>query len=388
MRFLLLTRMKITCAARPPAWRSAEDAVYLSIINISIVKTPLLNKLEGTEVEPAEYSGVETARSFGDVRSEFEAITGSAGIYDLGWRAKIKATGPDRVRWLNGMVTNNVRDLKPRQGNYNFVLNAQGRIQGDLYAYNLDDQLVLDTEAAQSKPLLELLNRFIIMDDVELTDISASVTSIGIQGPRSTEILKAIGIEPDCADPLIVCQTEWDGKKISITRMADPRYLTYEIWLHPDDAYPLWKALTVAGAVAVGFSALEKFRVFAGVPKYGADIRTKDLPQETGQEHALNFVKGCYIGQEIVERIRSRGAVHRMFSGFLLSGRSRPGAEVKLPGKSEKVGELTSFESVPIGPDERWLGLGYFRRELGGPGTEVEIDGAAARTAQLPFSMQ
>jgi aminomethyltransferase len=126
----------------------------------------------------------------------------------------------------------------------------------------------------------------------------------------------------------------------------------------------------------------------AGVPKYGQDIRSKDLPQETGQEHALNFTKGCYIGQEIVERIRSRGAVHRRLSGFSLDSAATPGAEARIPPKPEKVGELTSVAQVPLSSGERWLGLGYFRRELGGEGTVVEIDGTAARIASLPFAKQ
>jgi aminomethyltransferase len=290
------------------------------------------------------------------------------------------------MRWLNGMVTNNVRDLQLNHGNYNFVLSAQGRIQGDLYAYNRGDYILLDTEASQVKRLHELLDHFIIMDDVELTDISSEVTSLGLQGPDADKILDSAGIAHQCADPLVVCETEWNGNKFSITRMASDDFLTYELWLSPEIVHPLWLALLAAGAQPTGSAALEKFRVMAGVPKYGQDIRSKDLPQETGQEHALNFTKGCYIGQEIVERIRSRGAVHRVFSGFSLDASAEPGAEARIPPKPEKVGELTSVAHVPLSSGERWLGLGYFRREIGGPGTEVQFDGAVARIAPLPFA--
>jgi aminomethyltransferase len=133
----------------------------------------------------------------------------------------------------------------------------------------------------------------------------------------------------------------------------------------------------------VGYEALEKFRIFAGVPKYGTDIREKDLPQETEQSHALHFAKGCYVGQEIVERIRSRGAVHRTFTGFALSQDAERGA--KIIAKDKEMGELTSIARVPANGSEKIVALGYIRREAGGPGTQVKIGEADATIASLPF---
>lgn len=329
------------------------------------------------------YSGAETPARFADVAAEFAALTQAVAVYDLGWRAKIKVTGGDRVRWMNGMVTNNVRDLALNHGNYNFMLSPQGRIQGDMYIYNRGDSLLVDTELSQREPLLKLFDHFIIMDDVELADISAELTSIGVQGPRATEILKAVGIEPSCADPLVVCDVEWHGTTIQVTRMASDDFLTYELWMPPSVAPQLWDALVGAGSTPVGYEALEKFRVFAGVPKYGTDIREKDLPQETEQNHALHFSKGCYVGQEIVERIRSRGAVHRMFTGFRLTQEAAPGSEVLADGK--KIAELTSVARVPVNGHEELLGLGYIRREAGKPGSHFKIGDADVTVASLPF---
>jgi aminomethyltransferase len=329
------------------------------------------------------YSGADTASRFSNPNAEFTALTQSVGVYDLGWRAKIKVTGEDRVRWMNGMVTNNVRDLAPNQGNYNFILSPQGRIQGDMYVYNRGDHLLVDTEVSQRESLMKLFDHFIIMDDVELHDISADLTSIGVQGPRAPEILKSIDIKPACADPLIVCDVEWQGSTIQVTRMASDDFLTYELWMPPALAPKLWDAFISAGATPVGYEALEKFRIFAGVPKYGTDIREKDLPQETEQSHALHFAKGCYVGQEIVERIRSRGAVHRTFTGFALSQDAERGA--KIIAKDKEMGELTSIARVPANGSEKIVALGYIRREAGGPGTQVKIGEADATIASLPF---
>jgi aminomethyltransferase len=165
--------------------------------------------------------------------------------------------------------------------------------------------------------------------------------------------------------------------------MASDEFLTYELWMSPEVAPKLWDALVSAGAKPLGYEALEKFRVFAGVPKYGQDIREKDLPQETEQTHALHFAKGCYIGQEIVERIRSRGAVHRMFTGFRLTQDAAPGAEVLAEGK--KIAELTSVARVPMNGHEELLALGYIRREAGKPGSRFKVGDGEAIVVSLPF---
>src|SRR6185436_4763650 len=227
--------------------------------------TALTDNLAASGAHMADYAGARTAADFGDPRAEFAAITQGVGVYDLGWRAKIIVTGEDRGRWLNGMVTNNIKDLPLNYGNYNFLLSPQGRIQGDLYAYHRGNYFLLDTERAQLPNLMKLLDHYIIMDDVELTDATEKITSIGVQGPRATELLKQIGIAPSCADPLVVCDLVWNGIGISVARMANDDYLTYEIWLAPENANTLWDALVGADAKPVGTAALENFRVLAGV---------------------------------------------------------------------------------------------------------------------------
>jgi aminomethyltransferase len=141
----------------------------------------------------------------------------------------------------------------------------------------------------------------------------------------------------------------------------------------------MWDALVAAGARPVGTDALEKFRVLAGVPKFGQDIRERDLPQETGQKRALSFDKGCYVGQEIVERIHSRGNVHRTFTGFQLAAPAVTGTKVIVNDK--ELGELTSVAQI----GNRTLGLGYIRREAGGPGTKVHAGSTEATITTLPF---
>ena len=161
---------------------------------------------------------------------------------------------------------------------------------------------------------------------------------------------------------------------------------SYEIWLAPENAKQVWEALVNTGAKPVGTTALDLYRVALGIPKYGQDIRERDLPQETEQTGALHFSKGCYIGQEIVERIRSRGNVRRKFTGFLIDG-PLPAAGTKIQSAGKDVGEITSSASLPGAAGERAVALGYLRREAAMPDKELQAGNARATVTQLPFEV-
>jgi folate-binding protein YgfZ len=346
--------------------------------------TPLHDRLAAAGARFSDYLGAETAAAFGDSRREYVELRSGAGIYDLGWRAKIVATGADRVRWMNGMVTNNIRDLAPGEGNYNFLLNAQGRILADMYIYNRGDYLLMDTARWQAPKLLEVMNKYIIMDDVELTEISEKLTSLAVQGPRAREVLRDAGFSFADVEPLQVQDIAWNELGGAVTRVAGYISHTYEIWLAPANAGAAWDALVRSGAKPVGTEALEMFRLSAGIPRYGQDISERYLPQETDQAQALNFKKGCYIGQEIVERIHSRALLHRKLTGFVVDGPApAPGAKIEQDGK--EVGEVTSALTVPDSNGERTLALGYVRTEALATGTEFRVEGARALAQLLPY---
>jgi folate-binding protein YgfZ len=334
-----------------------------------------------------EYRGAVTATRFGDPQAELEALYCSCGVYDLGYRAKISLTGADRVRWLNGMVTNNIRDLQPGHGVYAFLLNPQGHILGDLYAYNRGESIVVETDRSQVEKILVTFDHYIIMDDVEVKNLSDEMTSLGIAGPDARKVLAAAGIQVPEAQPLEVfeatCTCDCDCARCTCVRGEDAENESYELWLKPDELKKVWDALVAHGAKPVGSDALEMLRIKSGVPRYGVDVRERDLPQETEQARALNFNKGCYIGQEIVERIRSRGAVHRKFTGFVWANGETVAPGSKIVVGEKEVGEITSAR--PLGEQHPGLALGYIRRELAVPGKEVLIGNIPARVSDLPF---
>jgi len=326
-----------------------------------------------------EYCGAQLPAEFSSSAEEFSALRTACGVFDLGWRAKLVVTGRDRTRWLNGMVTNNIRDLAPGQGVYSFLLNAQGHILGDMYVFNRGESFLIDTDRLQLDQLKQLLKKYIIMDQVVLSEAGDGlITALGLEGPQSKEVLVRAGFEPSELPPLGVEDRTWNDAALSLVRSLQGGYM---IWLSPENACAMWEALAVAGATPVGVAALEMWRIAAGIPRYDVDIRERDLPQETGQEQALSFRKGCYIGQEIVERIRSRGAVHRRLAGFSFAGQAPP-AGTKIERDGRELGQITSVAVLPSG---KAIGLGYLRREAGGPGTTIEIGGAHATVAELPF---
>ncbi len=322
----------------------------------------------------------------GNPRAEFQSLLSGCGLYDLSWRAKIAVTGGDRVRWLNGMVTNNVRDLAPGHGVYAFLLNAQGRIQADLYAFQRGDSLLVDTERAQRDKILHLFDHYIIADDVEISDISGKLTAVGLTGPEASKVLERAGVAvPDLAH-LQFATVAWQQKTVTLLRSGEEARESWQAWVAPEHAGELWDALCKVGARPTGTAALNLFRISRGIPQFGEDIRERDLPQETGQTRALNFTKGCYLGQEIVERIRSRGAVHRQFTAFAVEGTlPEPGAKI-LPGEKEEkeVGEITSSAILPLADGDRPVALGYLRREA--VGKDLRAGMAKLKPAALPLA--
>ncbi len=228
-------------------------------------------------------------------------------------RGLIQATGEDRARLLHAMCTNQVQALKPGECSHAFFLNAQGRILADAWIVCREDSLLLDTEPETKDKLLAHLDKFIIADNVTLEDVTAKLAAIGVEGPAAEAF--------DGAFP------------ISSTGTHGWRAYT-------DSPESLWASLE-RFPEADG-AALELLRLENGHPRYGVDILETHLVQESGQMGSVSFTKGCYLGQEIVERVRSRGAVHRHLRALRLTGTAVPPPLTEVLSGETKVGVITS----------------------------------------------
>ena len=306
------------------------------------------------------------------------ALTTTAAFVSVesGW---IRVTGSDRVRWLNGMTTNSVQALTSGQGAYTFFLNAQGRIQGDAMVWAEADHLLLQTSPTQTEKLIALLDRFIIMDDVELADVSADQHVLQVLGARAEDFLASAGLTPPGTALMRIGAA--DAQIARLPRGLVPRFEIAAPTHASLDA--ISGQLLEEGLSPLAEGTLEILRILEGTPLFGTDIRDRDLPQETAQTRALHFNKGCYLGQEIVERIRSRGNVHRTFHAFVLSGET-PAPGTPLTAEEKPVGELTSITKLPGG---RTVALGYVRREALDRNLALTFPGGSAQPVASPIQI-
>jgi len=338
--------------------------------------TPLATLLAQAAAPPQllAYRGVLTPFRLDVAEKEIAALLSGVAVHDLGWLRRVAVRGEDRFRWLSGMVTNTVNDLAANAGAWNLVLNAQGRIQGDLHVAREGDALTLVIAADQYEKLLAHLERFIIMDDVELAPLSVDAdgelsgdTALGLAGPLAAGLLALLGM-PAPLEPLTSASAGWNGFDMRVVRAYDVLAPHYELWVRAVQIPVLWQALIDTGARPVGAASLEAFRIAEGIPAYGIDIAERDLPQEAVQQLAppqvaISFNKGCYLGQEIVERIRSRGSVHRHLRSLELFGAvPAVGTALTLEGGAV-VGQITSAAELQLHRGSRVFAMGMMRAE-------------------------
>ena len=370
----------------------------------TIQATALALMLESahTQHELAVYRGALTPRELDAPEEEIAALASGAAIHDLGWLRRVAVRGEDRFRWLSGMVTNTVNDLFPNTGAWNLVLNAQGRIQGDLTVWRegeelspqrrkpaadapgnsdrVEDRLLgtpfagesgleLEISADQYDRLMAHLNGLIVMDDVELVPLdteppgeAGSETAMGLTGPLADEVLERLGL-PVLVHPMRGTCVEWNGWELRILRGYGVLAPHYEFWLPSAGLGKLWPCLRTAGATPVGSASLEAFRIAEGIPAYGIDMVERDLPQETSQMRALHFNKGCYLGQEIVERIHSRGSVHRHLRPLELTGPLPAGGTELKSDDGAAAGQITSATELKLAAGSRVFALGMIRAD-------------------------
>jgi len=334
--------------------------------NVSVTAVPTLLASQLVQgANPPQLIGSHftlTPQAFDAATAELAALARGAAAHDLGWLRRVSVRGKDRFRWLSGMVSNGVKDLPENGGAWNFVLNAQGRIQGDLTVWREGDELELEIAADQYEKLIAHLDHFIIMDDVELVGHDpATETAVGLAGLQARDVLGRMGLTVP-AEPMTSLRIEWNGFDLCIRQAYGTLMDHFELWTPQAGLTMLWRALSTAGAKPVGAAAIETFRIAEGIPIYGVDIAERDLPHETSQMRALHFSKGCYLGQEIVERIRSRGNVHRHLRQLELNG-PLVGAGTELLVENSSVGQITSSAELTLEATTRRFALAMVRAE-------------------------
>jgi aminomethyltransferase len=340
-----------------------------------IIETPLLGLHKHAGAEIGAWFGCALPNHFGDWLREYRAARETVALLDENYRCYFKFTGPDRVRYLNAILTNNIKDLSPNHGIPSLLLNPQGRIQAELETYASDVALFCVSFAMIRESLLAALDKYIIMDDVTLSDESDKWGTLALEGPRAAEITKQLtGVDVQNMDELSFQPSSFAGMFCGITRRSPGGVASAEFLAQRSDLPQLWNHLREAVANAsgspAGYLALNALRLEQGAPWFGYDFGDKQIPHEAGlQDSHISYSKGCYTGQEIVERVRSRGQVNRVRVLVRLDAAEPPQAGAPLLADGKEVGQITRGAYSPA--LQFAIAMAYVRRENSSVGTEL-----------------
>ncbi|MET0501488.1 MAG: aminomethyltransferase family protein [Candidatus Binatia bacterium] len=312
---------------------------------------------------------------FGDPVGEYTAARSSAGLVDLSRRGLLQCTGPDRLSFLQGMLSNDLRALQPFTGQYATILTQQGKVVADARVLCAMNSFYLDFWENLKAKITDHLNRYLVADEVEIADRSAEYGFISVQGPRAESLLKTL------ADNAALPAQEKQHAMITIEGAAvcvvrdNHGVAAFDLIVPVVSAVAIAERLTKAGkqfsAAWVGEDAQNILRIEGGIPRYGVDFNEDNLLLEVGIDHAVSFTKGCYLGQEVVERIRSRGHVNKRLCGLLLDSAVAADAGDQLQADRKEIGKITSSVISPrLG---RPIALGYVMKEHWEPGTELSL---------------
>jgi glycine cleavage system T protein len=329
---------------------------------------------------------------FGNSAAEYTAVRSAVGLIDLSHRGLLQLTGADRISFLQGMVSNDVKALKPGGGQYATVLNQQGKVLGDTRVLCSENSLYLDLWEIIKDKIAEHLNRYLVADEVEITDRTDEYGVVSLQGPRAEDCLRRIVGQSDLPKNLMAHRmVNIDDRQVCVVSATSTGEAGFDLIIPRSYFDSVAQQLTAAGkqfsGAWVGEEAHDILRVEAGIPRYGVDFTEDNLLLEVGLDHAVSFTKGCYLGQEVVERIRSRGHVNKKLVGLTFEGReSASRGDVLVADKP--VGTITSSVHSPA--LAKPIALGYVHKGYWSPDTRLSVnhDGVSlnAKVTTLPFA--
>jgi folate-binding protein YgfZ len=338
----------------------------------------------------------EIVADYGEASAEYTALKTGVGLLDLGFRGRLCLTGEDRIRFLHGQVTNDVQGLKPGQGCYAALTNAKARMLADLNIWRLQDELLLDFEPGLVPVVTQRLEKYIIADDVQIVEVAPHFGMLSVQGPQAAQAVANSGLAET------IPGASWTFSKTTHAEFGELYWMNrprcgqagFDLFAPAGTLEKVAERLLASVGEAhgriCGWTALEMARIEAGIPRFGADIDETNIPLEAGLENVgISFKKGCYIGQEIISRIRTYSEVARALRRLVLADDAQllPAKGDKLFYAGKEVGYITSAAASPM--LKRKIALGYVRKEVNEPGTELSVGagegGLAAKVVGVPF---
>ena len=320
-----------------------------------------------------------------EIQTQYEALQSGVGIAPCKNRAQIELTGKDRVSFLHGFCTNDIKRLNPGQGCEAFFTDVQGKTIGFANIFCEVNRIVVETAPGQAEHLIKSLDRFLIREDVQLTDRSESWCALRVAGPAAAGLIEQVfGVEITL-EPRHHLRCQWQGQELAVRRVDYISRADYLIAIETSDWQACWDAFEAAAAVPCSESALEIARIEAGTPNFGVDMTDANLPQEVDRNAtAISFTKGCYLGQETVARIDAMGHVNRLLRGVrMVVSKEIPRLGTEFVRDDKVVARVTSAcWSYKL---QAPLALAYVRRDFSSPGSRLESPNGDAEVVALPL---
>ncbi|MER3447070.1 MAG: glycine cleavage system protein T [Candidatus Dadabacteria bacterium] len=340
-------------------------------------KTPLYDIHSSQGAVFGNFSGWLMPKSYGAPLEEYACVRNRVGIADLSHRGKLRLSGKEHIKFLQGMVTNDVNRLKEGEGLYAALLTPKGRMISDMRLYRQGESLLLDLEPGLNEKVRNLLARYKLSYKANIEDVTESLCLISIHGPNSGSLIeKVLNREIPGLKEYEFLIKEIDGSQVMIVRANRTGEDGYDIFISTDGVKTVWESLVGNGREfglrPVGLDAMEILRIEAAIPRYGIDMDDNTIPLEAGLENAISYEKGCYVGQEVIARIKWRGHVNWCLAGFEIEGEGLPARDDKIRHGEREIGYITSSTFSPI--LRKIIALGYIRREFIEPGTRVIVN--------------
>lgn len=352
--------------------------------------TPLADFHRRNGAQLASWFGCALPDHFGDWHNEYRFARETLALLDKNYRAYLDFTGPDRVRYLNAILTNNIKGLADHHGTVSLFLNPQGHIQAEIETYAFPDKLFCVSFAMIRQRLIEGIEEYIIMDDVTLTDVTEKFGTLALEGPKAAQsATRLTGIEIDKLGELEIRECTVGPIRCSIIRRNIGGVASAEFLTERANLESLWNLLLAIakenGGGAMGYTALNALRLEQFIPWFSYDFGEKQIPHEAGlQDSHISYTKGCYTGQEIVERVRSRGQVNRARVSLQFDTPSQPAPNTPLLVEGKEFGYVTRAASSPAA--NAFIGMGYVRREKSAPGSVLELSEGSATVHAAPVT--
>ncbi|MGH7939639.1 MAG: YgfZ/GcvT domain-containing protein [Limisphaerales bacterium] len=343
----------------------------------------------------SELNGHELVADYGDAAAEYQAVHESVAISDFSFRGRICLIGADRVRFLHGQATNDIKKLQTGEGCYTALTTAKGKMEADLNVYNLANEILLDFEPGLADRISQRLEKFIVADDVQIVNAAPDYGLLTVQGPKAMDVARAVGLVQNTPAREYSIEKVADATLGEIYIAALRRFTGrgLDIFIpNPSLAAVADKLLAAArsaGGRACGWTSLETARIEAGVPRFGADMDQTNLPMECLGERGVSFDKGCYIGQEVLNRIHAMGHVTKELRGLRLADdlQTLPDRGARLFHNRKECGYSTSAVKSPTLNAN--IALGYVRREANQIGAQLTLQtpkgDSAVTITELPF---